>query len=247
MSTYWYFECLDHAPTLRSSDEFTQHTDDSSFKNAVELANSRPIPDDWTDRASLSDDYFTANACRFLSRHPKCQLGIVSEYDDRRLLDPMTAPVDPREALAKPNTPTPSEVAEQVFEALSLEERGSEWWRHRAITLAYEVLRSHPVESLASYRPAHEIADEHIEAAMLACLNSPEVPIGQRAHLLGSVYTIRERVDLETVVRTVLTAAFPVPPVTETPEEPKRVDVIDPENGKRYYGMTPITQEDDHG
>jgi chloramphenicol 3-O-phosphotransferase len=88
MSTYWYFECKEHKPSIRSDGEFTQHTEDDAFKAALELARNRPIPADWYDRKSMSDDYFTANACRFLVQHPRCPLELVNEYGDRRGFDP---------------------------------------------------------------------------------------------------------------------------------------------------------------
>ena len=85
MSTYWYFECLDHSPPLRSEDEFTQHTDDAAFKRAVELATNRdgighPWTGDWYD----ASDRFEKNARRFLVAHPTCRLGLLNEYGDRR-------------------------------------------------------------------------------------------------------------------------------------------------------------------
>ena len=78
MSTYWYFECLDHDPLIRSDDEFTQHTDDHAFKNALQLAYDRPLIE------QTSEEYFEANALRFLKRHPFCELAISSEYGERR-------------------------------------------------------------------------------------------------------------------------------------------------------------------
>lgn len=86
MSTYWYFECLSHDPPLMLGEEFTQHTDDTAFKRGVELAHSRPIDPEWWDRHSLTDDYFTANACRALTGHDTCVIGIVNEYGERRPL-----------------------------------------------------------------------------------------------------------------------------------------------------------------
>ena len=86
MSTYWYFECLDHDPPIQSEDEFTQHTDDYPFREGVRLALSRPVPEDWWDRKTLADNYFTAHACRFLANHPTCSLGLLNEYGERRPL-----------------------------------------------------------------------------------------------------------------------------------------------------------------
>ena len=92
MSTYWYFECVDHDPPLRSEEEFTQHTDDAHFHAALELAASRPVHENnsyWALGPLTSDEervrsYFSMNARRFLSKHPSCHLEVVSEYGDRR-------------------------------------------------------------------------------------------------------------------------------------------------------------------
>lgn len=99
MSTYWYFECRDHSPVLRSADEFTHHTEDRWFWESIALANSRPVdPDDgayW--RTEFSDDtersrlYFTMHARSFLALHPTCTIGIVNENGERRDL-PTEAP-----------------------------------------------------------------------------------------------------------------------------------------------------------
>lgn len=87
MSTYWYFECLDHDPPLRSEDEFTQHTDDAAFKRALELAGSRDgITSPWAGEWYDTGDYFERHARRFLVAHPKCRLGIVNEYGEHRTL-----------------------------------------------------------------------------------------------------------------------------------------------------------------
>lgn len=90
MSTYWYYECMDHSPPLRSGDEFTQHTDDEWFRQGVDMAKSRPQPEDdgsyWSSyhlddygRARL---YFRMNALKFLYFHPTCHLRFVNEYGD---------------------------------------------------------------------------------------------------------------------------------------------------------------------
>lgn len=54
-----------------------------------------------------------------------------------------------------------------------------------------------------------DLQQARVEAAMMACVLSPEIPTGQRAHLvhLEGVLTIREQVDLEVVVEKVLAAA----------------------------------------
>ena len=89
MSTYWYFECMDHTPTL-TSDEFTQHTDDRHYDRAVELVANRSLVTDWTEGSfaesdsAITDGYFTGNANSFLANHPKCRIGFVNEYGERR-------------------------------------------------------------------------------------------------------------------------------------------------------------------
>lgn len=97
MSTYWYFECLDHDPPLRSVDEFTQHTEDTHWYRALNLAANRPVEVDdryWSlgnvSDEERSDAYFSMQARSFLAKHPSCRLGLVSEYGDRRPLSGMT-------------------------------------------------------------------------------------------------------------------------------------------------------------
>ena len=101
MSTYWYFECPNHNPPLRSEDEFTQHTRDIYWQHAMELADSRPV-DRWDRPYSYRDDimewraaaFFDSNARRFLADHPYCRLRVVSEYGVYEDV-PMKSPVDP--------------------------------------------------------------------------------------------------------------------------------------------------------
>lgn len=98
MSTYWYFECLNHEPPLRSGEEFTQHTRDRHWDRALELAANRPVEIDdryWSlgsvPDSARSDAYFGMQARSFLSEHPTCRLGIVNEYGDR---EPLRDPAD---------------------------------------------------------------------------------------------------------------------------------------------------------
>lgn len=89
MSTYCYFECLDHDPPLRSVDEFTQHVGDRYWDHAMELIDSRPLEEDnsyWAmtlDEAHATDAYFNMRARAFLSKHEACRIGIVTEYGER--------------------------------------------------------------------------------------------------------------------------------------------------------------------
>ena len=87
MSTYWYFECLSHSPALPSQDEFTQHTNDSAYWAAIEMASRRPLAAD-----SLPGEYFGDQAYRFLVQHPSCELGLVNEYG---IHEPLPKIVDP--------------------------------------------------------------------------------------------------------------------------------------------------------
>lgn len=83
MGTHWHFECPEHEPPLLSEDEFTQHTEDSYYRDGIEMALSRPLREDY----SADDSYFQAHARRFLYRHPRCHLNLVSEEGERRLLE----------------------------------------------------------------------------------------------------------------------------------------------------------------
>lgn len=84
MSTYWFFECLDHEPPIPSLHEFTQHAGDEAFRRGVELARSRPVDPDWWSKPHTIFEY---NALRFLEAHPSCRVGLVSEGGDRRSLE----------------------------------------------------------------------------------------------------------------------------------------------------------------
>lgn len=87
MSTYWHFECLDHDPPLKSTDEFTQHTEDPYFWAGVRLAHQRPLPRDRDSRYWQTydiADYFTDHANAFLVQHPSCRLCLINEYGERR-------------------------------------------------------------------------------------------------------------------------------------------------------------------
>lgn len=87
MSTYWYFECLDHTPALRSEGEFTQHTGDYKFRAALALAKARPVDPFQGSDAHCTECYFEHNARDFLVSHPTCHIEAVSEYGERCDLD----------------------------------------------------------------------------------------------------------------------------------------------------------------
>lgn len=115
MSTYWYFECLDHTPALQSVDEFTQHTDDGAYRAGVELAQQRPVD---ADGYSAGTGHFEGNARSFLVQHPTCSLGLVNEYGERR---PLPGAESPRIADMAPGT---------TFTAAAM--RGEERWTRQA-------------------------------------------------------------------------------------------------------------------
>lgn len=113
MSTYWSFECLDHPGGLISDNEFTQHTGDRHYELGIQLISQRPVETDnryWslvpnaTD-AERSDAYFEMSARAFLSDHPTCRLGLISEYGERREV--------PGQA------PTPEEVSALIQAAIA--------------------------------------------------------------------------------------------------------------------------------
>lgn len=87
MSTYWYFECIDHVPALQSSEEFTQHTEDMHFVHGVELARNRPVEPVGPASFDRSREYFDQRARDFLVQHPTCRLGLINEYGDRLELE----------------------------------------------------------------------------------------------------------------------------------------------------------------
>lgn len=81
MSTYWYFECRSHAPSLRS-EEFSQHTGDAHFERGITLAGLRPLDEQRTHWQGSTDQYFDNNARSFLGNHPACTIGFVNEYGE---------------------------------------------------------------------------------------------------------------------------------------------------------------------
>lgn len=86
MSTWYYFECLDHTPAIKSEGEFTQHTDDSYYKRGIELAMSRPLERKDDEYDGSMTGHFETNARHFLIQHPTCNLGIIDEYGRRSSL-----------------------------------------------------------------------------------------------------------------------------------------------------------------
>lgn len=84
MSTWWYIECLDHDPAIRSTDEIAQH--DHNLPTIREVVRRRRS---LTEQDAVSteytgdlEDYFRTNAARFLIQHPKCRLQFINEYGE---------------------------------------------------------------------------------------------------------------------------------------------------------------------
>lgn len=133
MSTYWYYECLDHPGGLTAEDEFTQHTDDRHFKRGIQLISMRPVERDdsyWQTGSLLGDaervdSYFEMQARGFLNVHPNCRLGIINEYGDRRGVPDQTSDAERAEAAiaeigkAMAEGADPRHVWEQLTAALT--------------------------------------------------------------------------------------------------------------------------------
>lgn len=84
MSTYWYFQCLSHKPTVKDNKEVSQHTNDALYLEAIRLANARPLgngPDRY-DVESNNESWMTKNAKQFLNAHPNCQVNLINEYKE---------------------------------------------------------------------------------------------------------------------------------------------------------------------
>lgn len=85
MSTYQYWECLDHTPPLRATEESGQH----DYNRADMLT-------DYRQRALLNSsclyvwphDRYRRNTQEFFAAHPHCRLRIITEYGD--IYDPET-------------------------------------------------------------------------------------------------------------------------------------------------------------
>lgn len=100
MSTYWYLECLDHDPPLRSDAEVEQHT---RLERIIALAENREEKIAEYEADSWVFDYFECNAMRFLVQHPKCRLRFISEYGETKQLPPTRARL-PQDASETPRT-----------------------------------------------------------------------------------------------------------------------------------------------
>ena len=86
MSTYWYLECLDHDPHLRSADEVEQHTNENLDiigkidRAAISERGRESVVEEYMHRTPGWSPYFIRHAVNFLADHPKCNLRLVSEY-----------------------------------------------------------------------------------------------------------------------------------------------------------------------
>jgi hypothetical protein len=78
MSTYVYLVCRDHKPPLVADDESGQHLYDLPQIRA-DLANRDALVAAWKDDVQ-TDLRFRCNTVRFLTAHPRCDIGIRDEY-----------------------------------------------------------------------------------------------------------------------------------------------------------------------
>lgn len=80
MSTYIYLYCKDHDPPMSSDGEVGQHLYDlrevrRMIKHRDLIVEFMKVLDNFN-----WDNHFASTTARFLSAHPKCQLGIYDEY-----------------------------------------------------------------------------------------------------------------------------------------------------------------------
>lgn len=81
MSNYWYLRCLTHDPIIVDGNEFTQHTDDAKYKEAIRLVHARPLTG--SDKDTEDDGpWMTNNAKRFLRDHTNCKVDFIDEYNN---------------------------------------------------------------------------------------------------------------------------------------------------------------------
>ena len=83
MSTWLYLECLDHDPALQAEGESGQHLTDLPEIRADLALREQYVAlssDDFYGEFWDSLHHFRKNTIRFLREHPKCRIGIRSEY-----------------------------------------------------------------------------------------------------------------------------------------------------------------------
>ena len=123
MSTYIYLVCLDHDPPLIAEEESGQHFYDlprirGEIKNREEIVR---VYDDRYDLRYKSDwgeksieAYFRIRSARFLSRHPKCHIGIRDEYGRDYQLYERTPPTDEARTLVLEKADVDEETADRL-------------------------------------------------------------------------------------------------------------------------------------
>ena len=114
MSTYIYLVCLDHDPPLIAEEESGQHLYDlprirEELVNRNETLNSK----EWHGGNDMNQ-YFRIRSARFLSRHPKCHIGIRDEYGRDYPLYERTPPTDEARALVLEKADVDEETAERL-------------------------------------------------------------------------------------------------------------------------------------
>jgi hypothetical protein len=83
MSTYLYLQCLDHDPPLAADDESGQHMYDLPRIRDEIARREEFVQQEQTWNWVNVHDYFTRNSVLFLRQHPKCRIGIVTEYNEQ--------------------------------------------------------------------------------------------------------------------------------------------------------------------
>lgn len=88
MSTWLYLTCLDHEPPLFAVDESGQHLTDLP-RIRSEIAQREAVVKKWAEHGfpivevylpEQAEPYFERHSALFLSKHPKCHIGITDEY-----------------------------------------------------------------------------------------------------------------------------------------------------------------------
>ena len=80
MSTYFYYECMDHDPPLRSADEVGQRYRHLPYIKRW-LRDRAFFAKAWSE-GWVPEGYFDKSAARFLAQHPTCTVRIITEYGE---------------------------------------------------------------------------------------------------------------------------------------------------------------------
>jgi hypothetical protein len=83
VSTYLYLECLDHDPPLTSDGEVGQHLHNLPEIRKMITQRESIVGLMQADAPMSWDNHWASNGAWFLYRHPKCNIGIIDEYDRR--------------------------------------------------------------------------------------------------------------------------------------------------------------------